>query len=75
MFGGPGPRALPQNAGNAHIKGPGNETYIHPTTGLTIDGSLNLDRVQISVRVNVRAPAAGETDTCSSVLLQRSSGR
>jgi iron complex outermembrane receptor protein len=68
QFGGPGPCALPQNAGNAHIKGLEFETYIHPTTGLTIDGSLSwigfkYQCVNITV---VRALVAGETDTCSS---------
>jgi iron complex outermembrane receptor protein len=68
QFGGPGPCALPQNAGDAHIKGLEFETFIHPTTGLTIDGSLSwigfkYQCVNITV---VRALAPGETDVCSS---------
>ena len=61
QFGGPGPCALPQNAGNAHIKGLEFETYIHPTTGLTIDGSLSWIGFQyhcVNITV-VRALAAG----------------
>ena len=68
QFGGPGPCALPQNAGNATIKGLEFETYIRPTTGLTIDGSLSwigFDYSCVNITV-VRPLVAGETDTCSS---------
>ena len=41
QFGGPGPCALPQNAGNAHIKGAELEATIDPRNGLLIDGSVS----------------------------------
>jgi iron complex outermembrane receptor protein len=41
QFGGPGPCALPQNAGDANIKGFELETTIDPHNGLLIDGSLS----------------------------------
>jgi iron complex outermembrane receptor protein len=41
QFGGPGPCALPQNAGDADIKGFELETSIDPHNGLLIDGSLS----------------------------------
>ena len=39
QFGGPGPCALPANAGNAHVKGLEGELEFHPVDGLTIDAS------------------------------------
>ncbi len=41
QFGGPGPCALPANAGDAHIKGFELETTIDPADGLLIDASLS----------------------------------
>ena len=41
QFGGPGPCALPQNAGDAEIKGLELETTIDPGNGLLIDGALS----------------------------------
>jgi iron complex outermembrane receptor protein len=41
QFGGPGPCALPTNAGNAHVKGAEAETEIHPFGGLELDGSVS----------------------------------
>ena len=41
QFGGPGPCALPQNAGDATVKGAELEAEIHPAGGLTIDGSIS----------------------------------
>lgn len=41
QFGGPGPCALPQNAGNAHSKGVEVETVLRPFAGFSIDGSLS----------------------------------
>jgi len=41
QFGGPGPCAAPQNAGNATLKGVEIETTLKPTTGFTIDGSFS----------------------------------
>jgi iron complex outermembrane receptor protein len=41
QFGGPGPCALPQNAGDAHIQGVEAEVFARPIDGLQIDGSLS----------------------------------
>ena len=41
QFGGPGPCALPQNAGDAHIKGLEFELFARPVDGLQIDASLS----------------------------------
>ncbi len=41
QFGGPGPCALPQNAGDGDIKGFEAELLARPTDGLTIDASLS----------------------------------
>ena len=41
QFGGPGPCALPVNAGNADVKGLEGEVELHPVDGLTIDGSAS----------------------------------
>lgn len=41
QFGGPGPCALPQNAGNAKVKGFEVELFATPAEGLQIDGSLS----------------------------------
>ena len=41
QFGGPGPCALPQNAGNAHSKGVEAELSIRPVEGFMIDGTLS----------------------------------
>ena len=41
QFGGPGPCALPQNAGNAHSKGVEAEVFLTPVSGLQIDGSIS----------------------------------
>jgi len=40
-FGGPGPCALPQNAGNAHSKGVEAELSAFPVAGLEINGSVS----------------------------------
>ena len=68
QFGGPGPCALPQNAGDATIKGVEVELNIEPVDGFNIDASLSLldwewDCVLVQV---VRALAPGEMNTCSS---------
>ena len=68
QFGGPGPCALPENAGNANITGVELETFIRPVAGLTIDGSLSYIHFKyrcVLITV-VRALNPGETDTCSS---------
>ncbi|MBU6393567.1 MAG: TonB-dependent receptor [Sphingomonadales bacterium] len=41
QFGGPGPCALPQNAGNAHVKGVEAELFARPIDGLQIDASIS----------------------------------
>ncbi|MEP7351114.1 MAG: TonB-dependent receptor [Sphingorhabdus sp.] len=41
QFGGPGPCALPQNAGNATIKGVEIEAFLEPVEGLSIDASAS----------------------------------
>jgi iron complex outermembrane receptor protein len=68
QFGGPGPCALPQNAGNAHIKGLEFELFARPVDGLQIDGSLSwIDFQYQCVNITVVRPLnAGETDGCSS---------
>jgi iron complex outermembrane receptor protein len=59
QFGGPGPCALPQNAGNAHIKGFELETTIDPRNGLLIDGSLSyLDFKYTSINPQAGGPTA-----------------
>ncbi len=68
QFGGPGPCALPQNAGNAHIKGLEFELFARPVDGLQIDGSLSwIDFSYRCVNITVIRPLnPGETDSCSS---------
>nr|WP_243415207.1 TonB-dependent receptor [Altererythrobacter segetis] len=59
QFGGPGPCALPQNAGNAHIKGFELETTIDPRNGLLIDGSFSyLDFKYTSINPQAGGPSA-----------------
>jgi len=41
QFGGPGPCALPQNAGNAHVKGVEAELFARPIDGLQFDASIS----------------------------------
>jgi iron complex outermembrane receptor protein len=67
QFGGPGPCALPQNAGDAHIQGLEFELFARPVDGLQIDGSLSwIDFEYQCVNITVvRALLPGETDTCS----------
>jgi iron complex outermembrane receptor protein len=59
QFGGPGPCALPQNAGNAHIKGLELEANLAPTAGLLIDGSVSyLDFTYQSINPQAGGPSA-----------------
>lgn len=59
QFGGPGPCALPQNAGNARIKGLELETTINPHNGLLIDGSVSyLDFKYKSINPQAGGPTA-----------------
>lgn len=67
QFGGPGPCALPQNAGDATIKGVEFEAFIQPVAGLTIDASASYlkyvyDCVDPQVVGNATLPAG----VCSS---------
>ncbi len=68
QFGGPGPCALPQNAGDAHIQGLEAEIFARPVDGLQIDGSLSwIDFEYQCVNIAVVRPLnPGETDECSS---------
>jgi iron complex outermembrane recepter protein len=68
QFGGPGPCALPQNAGDADVKGFEAEILIKPTEGFTIDGSFSVLDWKwkcASIQV-VRALNPGEVNSCSS---------
>jgi iron complex outermembrane receptor protein len=67
QFGGPGPCALPQNAGNADVKGFEAEILIRPTDGLTIDGSFSvLDWKWKCASIQVVRPLnPGEANSCS----------
>jgi iron complex outermembrane receptor protein len=59
QFGGPGPCALPQNAGDAHIKGFELETTIDPHNGLLVDGSLSYLKFKYtSINPQAGGPAA-----------------
>lgn len=66
QFGGPGPCALPQNAGDATIKGVEFEGFFNPVDGLTIDAAASYlkykyDCVDPQVVNNTTIPAG----TCS----------
>ena len=64
QFGGPGPCALPQNAGNAHVKGVEAELFARPIDGLQIDGSISyIDWKWTCVNPAV---VGGATGACSS---------
>ncbi|WP_243451098.1 TonB-dependent receptor [Sphingosinicella sp. CPCC 101087] len=67
QFGGPGPCALPQNAGDAHIQGLEFEVFARPIDGLQIDGSLSwIDFEYQCVNIQVVRPLnPGEVDECS----------
>ncbi len=53
QFGGPGPCALPVNAGDAHVKGAEVEFEAHPVGGLELDGSASyLDFAYIGSTLN-----------------------
>lgn len=67
QFGGPGPCALPQNAGDAQIRGIEAELFARPVDGLQIDGSVSwIDFEYQCVQITVVRPLLpGETDVCS----------
>jgi iron complex outermembrane receptor protein len=59
QFGGPGPCALPQNAGDADIKGFEVETTIDPHNGLLLDASLSyLDFKYTSINPQAGGPTS-----------------
>lgn len=67
QFGGPGPCALPQNAGDATVKGIEVELTAEPVDGLDINASFSAMDYQydcVNIQV-VRALNPGEVDTCS----------
>ena len=68
QFGGPGPCALPQNAGNADIKGFEAEIFAKPIEHLQFDASLSyVDWSWKCANIQVVRPLnLGEVNTCSS---------
>lgn len=67
QFGGPGPCALPQNAGDATVKGIEVELTAEPVDNLDINASFSAMDYQydcVNIQV-VRALNPGEVDTCS----------
>ncbi|MBO9575078.1 MAG: TonB-dependent receptor [Sphingobium sp.] len=69
QFGGPGPCALPQNAGNAEQKGVEIELTATPVDGLTIDGSASyLDWKWKCVNPAVVGQTAGACSSDASVI-------
>lgn len=69
QFGGPGPCALPQNAGDATLKGFEVELLATPTKGLSIDASLSyLDFKYKCVNPAVVGQASGPCSSAASVV-------
>jgi iron complex outermembrane receptor protein len=69
QFGGPGPCALPQNAGDATMKGFEVELLATPVDGLTIDASMSyLDFKFKCVNPAVVGQASGPCSTAASVV-------
>lgn len=69
QFGGPGPCALPQNAGDASMKGFEAEILATPVEGFTIDGSLSyLDFKFKCVNPAVVGQASGACSSAASVV-------
>ncbi len=69
QFGGPGPCALPQNAGDATIKGIEFEAFLKVANGLTIDASASYLKYKfkcVDPQVVNAATAATPAGTCSS---------
>jgi iron complex outermembrane recepter protein len=64
QFGGPGPCALPQNAGNAEVKGFEVELFATPTEGLQFDASLSY--VDWKWKCVNPAAVGGASGACSS---------
>jgi iron complex outermembrane receptor protein len=66
QFGGPGPCALPQNAGDADVKGVELEVFARPIDGLQIDGSLSYLDWKWKCVVPAVVDPTGSTTGCSS---------
>ena len=66
QFGGPGPCALPQNAGNADVKGVEAELFLRPFAGLQIDGSASYLDWKWTCVVPAVVDPTGATSGCSS---------
>lgn len=66
QFGGPGPCALPQNAGDADVKGFEAELYARPIDGLQIDASLSYLDWNWKCVVPAVVDPVGATSGCSS---------
>lgn len=66
QFGGPGPCAVPQNAGNADVKGVEFELFAQPIDGLQIDASASFLDWNWKCVVPAVVNPAGATSGCSS---------
>lgn len=65
QFGGPGPCAVPQNAGNADVKGLEAELLVKPMEGLQIDASASVLDWKWTCVVPAVVDSAGATSGCS----------
>jgi iron complex outermembrane receptor protein len=65
QFGGPGPCALPQNAGNANVKGVEAELFARPIEGLQLDASASYLHWKWTCVVPAVVNPAGATTGCS----------
>ena len=65
QFGGPGPCAVPQNAGDADVKGIEFELFLRPMAGLQIDASASLLDWKWKCVVPAVVNPAGATSGCS----------
>ena len=65
QFGGPGPCAVPQNAGDADVKGIEFELFLRPVAGLQIDASASLLDWKWKCVVPAVVNPAGATSGCS----------
>lgn len=65
QFGGPGPCAVPQNAGDADVKGVEAELFIRPVAGMQIDASASLLDWNWKCVVPAVVDPTGPTSGCS----------
>ncbi|OYU37318.1 TonB-dependent receptor [Novosphingobium sp. PASSN1] len=65
QFGGPGPCAVPQNAGDADVKGLEAELFVQPVKGLQIDASASVLDWKWKCVVPAVVNPAGATSGCS----------